>query len=457
MRNSSELNMISIAFAGLLCLGVSASAAKAGQDSISWLDNGKIRLGIDLNLGGSITYLADAKTGENLINSHDWGRQVQLSFYSGPNPFAPEGKELHERWKGLGWNPIQSGDVYENRSQVIAHTNDGNSITVRCIPMIWPLNNSPGECIFECTFNLKDRTVLVSNRLINNRADKTLYHGRSQELPAVYTNGPYHRLMTYTGDQPFSGAPLEEIPKQQHPPEGIRWAHWTATENWAALVNEQDFGLGIWNKGVYHFIGGFAGGKPGTGGPKDAPTGYIAPLHKDILDWNIEYQFSYVLIVDTLTGIRDYVYAHASKCEPPQHVFSKDRQHWTYHQARDTGWPIQGYLEVHAAGKDPQCLGPESFWQAHPVHQAELIVSARKKSEPRTFTGRLYWKTKTENRFSNERSLSFEVTADETFRTYTLDIGKHPGYAGMITGLRFDPFDHAEADEWMRIRSIKIE
>jgi hypothetical protein len=263
--------------------------------------------------------------------------------------------------------------------------------------------------------------------------------------------------MTYTGDRPFTGQPLTEIPKQQHPPEGIQWAHWAGTENWAALVNEDNFGLGVWNPGVYSFCGGFACGQPGKGGPKDAPTGYIAPLHKDILDWNIDYKFSYVLIVDTLDGIRKYVYENASRTLLPHYDFTGDRQHWIYRQARDTGWPIQGYLQIHADGNDPQCIGPESFWGAEADHKVKLTLSARKQNEPKTFTCRLFWKTRAENGFSEERCLPIQITADETFRTYTLDIGKHPGYVGAVTGLRLDPFDYAEADDWIRITDILIE
>jgi hypothetical protein len=28
-----------------------------------------------------------------MINSYDWGRQIQMSFYSGPVPYVPEGGE----------------------------------------------------------------------------------------------------------------------------------------------------------------------------------------------------------------------------------------------------------------------------------------------------------------------------------------------------------------------------
>jgi len=64
---------------------------------------------------------------------------VQLSFYSGPVPFKPEGVTLSKAWEKLGWNPIQAGDCYHDGSKVIEHRNDGKTIRVKCVPMIWPL------------------------------------------------------------------------------------------------------------------------------------------------------------------------------------------------------------------------------------------------------------------------------------------------------------------------------
>jgi hypothetical protein len=425
-------------------------------EQMSRLDNGQIKLGVDLSIGGAITYLADSKTGDNLINSYDWGRQVQMSFYLGPNPFIPAGKKIDPAWQSLGWNPIQSGDCFGNRSRVISHTNDGKVIYVKCIPMIWPLDNVPGECTFECTFQLDGRTVKATSRLNNNRTEKTWYDDRTQELPAVYTNGPYHKLMTYTGDKPFTHDALAEIAKRQHGPGEFPWVYWTATENWAALVNEQNYGLGVWNEGAYSFVGGFAGGQPGKGGPKDNPTGYIAPMKKEIIDSNIQYEFRYVLIIDTLDNIRKYVYEHAAKNPLPAYDFSKDRQSWVCRNVKDAGWPIQGCLDIRTGGSEAQLVGPETFWQARPVHKLLITAAAKKNETPKTYQAQVFWKTAARNDFTEENSLAFSITADETFSTYTLDIGKQPGYQGAITGLRLDPFHTAVGDGWVRIRAIEI-
>jgi len=430
-------------------------AAQDGQ--MSWLDNGQIRLGADLLIGGSITYLADCNDKTNLINSADWGRQVQMSFYSGPNPYVPEGAVVNERWKNLGWNPIQSGDFFGFRSTVLEHTNDGTTLYVKCVPMHWPLKNVPGECTFECWFRLDGRAVIVRSRLNNNRADKTQYDARSQELPAVYTNAPYHKLMTYTGEAPFTGDALVEIPKQNHPPGGIRWADWKATENWAALVDESGFGVGVWNPGVYQFFGGFAAGAPGVGGPKDWPTGYIAPLHKEILDWNIQYTYHYVLIVDTLAGIRTYVEKHAEKPVGASYVFEADRQHWRYRNGQDTGWPIRGFLEIVIEEDKPfEMIGPEMFLRAQAEQVLTITAAAQKNNSAPTCVGRLYWKTHEKGSFAAERSLKIELPANGQFSASTFAIGKADGYTGLVTGLRFDPFTPCEKGDKIKLKSISI-
>ena len=59
----------------------------------SYLDNGVIKIGVNLSKGGSITYLADSGTGQNIVNSADLERQVQQSYYSGPDDFDPYGNQ----------------------------------------------------------------------------------------------------------------------------------------------------------------------------------------------------------------------------------------------------------------------------------------------------------------------------------------------------------------------------
>jgi len=415
------------------------------HDHLGFLDNGKIRLGVNLDLGGAITYLSKSGSDVNVVNSADWGRQIQMSHYSGPNPFAPNGKQPTKAWEGIGWNPIQSGDSFGNRSKVLDYRNDGKSIYVKCIPMQWPLNNEPGECTFECWLKLEGQAVQVRSRLVNSRSDHTQYEGRGQELPAVYTNGPWYRLMTYVGDKPFTGDTLSQRPSV------FMWTGWRATENWAALVDDKDFGVGIWHPGVYSFIGGFFG-PTGAGGPHDSPTGYIAPVSNEIIDWNIDYDYRYTLILGSLREIRQYVYRHAKRPRLPVYDFARDRQHWIYHGAVDTGWPIRHELRMKLTALVAQLVSPDGLW---------LASDGKKLTLEGSFTGtkspvRLYWKRADDPTFSESKSIAIPIQVDGKMHRVEVDLDENCEYRGAIMGLRLDLARNAESASQIEIRRILI-
>jgi hypothetical protein len=434
------LKLICIA---LLSAVLVAAAPKDHKPKMSYLDNGTIKLGVDLNLGGAVTYLSKSKEELNVINSWDWGRQVQMSYYAGPVPFTPGGKEPAPQWRGLGWNPIQAGDHFGNSSKTIEQTNDGKTIYVKCVPMQWPLDNEPLEGTFETWYELDGAAVKVRARLNNARSDKTQWPARTQEMPAVYTNGPFYRLMTYTGDKPFTGGDLTRIEHFMVPKDP--WANWLASENWAALLNDDGWGVGVWNPGCYRFSGGFAG-KPGKGGPKDGPTGYISPNRQEILDHDIQHEYEYTLIVGDLKGIRDYVYEHAKRPAPPEYRFEKDRQGWRYANASDGGWPIKGELDVRLDGADPQMIGPAAFWQAADAPVLYIRAAFATKLQ----TAQVMWTTWD----GATRSMDLAIEPDGAYRTYAVRLADSAEYKGVIMGLRFDPAAEGTKGEWVRVKSI---
>lgn len=417
----------------LMALALLATPATTTAEKMDYLDNGTIKIGVDLDMGGSITHLSTS-TGENLINSHDLGRQVQQSYYSGPQPFG----QPNPNWKNWPWNPIGSGDVYGHPSRLLKHSNDGKTLYVKARPMQWALNNVPGDCAFETWITLDGSAAVIRSRLTNQRDDKTQYPAHDQELPAVYTIGKLHRLFTHDGPKPFTGAELRLV-ENSGPP----WTSWRATENWAALVNDDGWGVGVIHPGIYSFIGGFHD-KPGKGGPKDNPTGYIAPVRREILDHNIVYEYEYVLILGTLAEIRDQAAARRVADGRPDYRFDRDRQHWIYQNAGDAGFPLEGGLRVRPKGKDPQMIGPEQWWEAEAA--PKLFIRAAHKAKPGKAS--LFWKTAEEPAFSPDRRVEFDIQPDGEPHTYELNLAAHPKYRGTITGLRLDPIEApAEGDE----------
>ncbi len=412
-------------------------------------------MGVNLDIGGAITWVSESGSDENLINSHDWGRQIQMSFYSGPAPFEPEGERVHPNWRFLGWNPIQSGDCYGNESEVLAHQNDGESLYVKCIPMQWPMDGVPGECTFEVWIELEGPTAKVRSRLNNARPDTTQYPARSQELPAVYTNGPYYRLYTYTGDAPFTGGGLYRVEKiwdTSIPPaevEGGPWEGWYATESWAALVNDDGWGIGVWSPETHRFTGGFAG-KPGAGEPQDAPTGYFAPLRTEILDHDIQYEYEYTLILGSVDAIREYVYAHADPDARPAYVFERTRQSWTLREASDDGWPLEGAWHVRLTGARPELIGPDEVWDA----AAAPVLNIRAAFETGADRLIVRWQRLGDNGPETGGTVDMAIIPDGKMRDYSIRLGEQPSYTGKAARLILQPETGGNNGHQARIERI---
>jgi hypothetical protein len=420
---------------------------------MSFIANDEMKLGMDLSVGGAITHLSPAKEPQkNLVNSWDLGRQIQMSYYSGPVPYEVPGHAgPPPQWKHIGWNPIQVGDDFGNPAKILEHRNDGRELYVKCIPMQWPLDDVPGECTFECWAKLEGPAARIRSRLTMNRADKTQYPARGQELPAVYTNAPWYKLMTYTGDKPFDDGELTQI---KHPfTSQSPWAMWNGTERWAAQVDANDWGLGVWNPSVVRFGGGFCG-TPGksTGGPKDGATGYIAPHREEILDHNLVHEYSYALVLGELKAIRTWVYAQPRLIDPPKWSFEKDRQGWIYRNATDAGWPVLGELNIDCSGSNPQIISPVSTWRANDAPKLKLEAA---------FSGNvsranIYFATNAEPRFSPKRVLGIDVKGDGEMRAYGADLGSTQGYSGLITQVRIDPLPAGNKGDRVRVKAVKF-
>lgn len=435
----------------------------ASDSHMLFIQNEKIKVGIDLSIGGAITHVSRIN-GPNMINSCDWGRQIQQSYYSGPPNYTKLGKEKSPGWAGFCWNPIQSGDSYNNGSKVLKHSITEDSIYVKTQPMLWPMRDDPGECYFETWITLKDSAFTWRAKIVNSRSDKTFYGGYPQELPAVYTNGPWHKLMSYTGSKPFEGGKLTEI-RNDHS-EAWPWCNFLATERWAALVDEHNEGLGVICPTVSSFAGGFAGKARGKGGPKDFPTGYMSPMNQEILDHNIVYEYSRDFYVGSLQEIRDYASKQRTS-NPPAWKFNRSRASWTYVNAIDGGWPVKGGVNIKATSTPARLVSPFAYWNADNAHY--IAVRATVGREGTTGDARVYWRgTPDEGSFTGtewgewssrwwavERSLVLPLINDGKPHWFSAKLAGNALYTGGITGLAID-LPAMAPDSGIRIHEIRL-
>jgi hypothetical protein len=414
---------------------------------IQFIENAHIRVGITRKWGGAITHVS-VPGGPNIINSHDLGRQIQQSYYSGPPNYQKAGKEKSKAWSAFPWNPIQTGDAYRNGSQVVDVRIGTNTLYVKTIPMLWPMNNDPGECTMETwiTLSATSPAFTYRARLTNHRSDKTQYKGGAQEVPAVYVNGPYHRLLMYTGDKPFTGDALREL-RNDHK-EDWPWVNSLPTEGWAALVNDAGTGIGVMVPSPLEFHGGYFG-KRGVGGETDANTGYMSPIASEVLDHNVVFDYRADFVVGSIGEIR----AAAEKHRPrglPAWDFSERRSGWIYQSGTDAGFPLKG----RGLGGTPEpgletlrLLGPYAFWQASTAKRVRLQISAKTAGRVRAFwrglppadasTKPSLWSAWRGTWFNNARSVSAMFPAGKKLWV-DIDLSGNANYKGAICGLGLD-------------------
>jgi hypothetical protein len=129
---------------------VPAASAHRADGPMSFLDNGRVRVGVNLLDGGKITYLSRLRGPD----ARDVVQDVQQSYYGGP--------------------PDAQWHVAANGGLVLANRNDGRTIYTKVIPQQdYPYRQC--ECTFETWITLSGNTVHVRNRLTNLRDDGPIF------------------------------------------------------------------------------------------------------------------------------------------------------------------------------------------------------------------------------------------------------------------------------------------
>ena len=298
--------MRKILFVALIALLTIDVTAQQIIDPI--IDNDTLTLKLDLTRGGAISYLSLSGSTRSIVNIADEGRYIQQSYYAGKS-LDRKAEGQSPSWSPWSWNPIQVGDSYRNRAEILDFKKNGDTLYVKCIPMLWDMNNKPAEAEMEQWTILKGNVLTVRNRLTCHRTDTIYQEGilNDQELPAVYPISALKNLYSYFGDQPFTGASLSN-PATVNLSSGF-WGTYLnnmVTENWMAYVDDTLWGIGVYNPICTNFLAGMAG-QPG-GEAISSSTSYIAPVKKEILNKNSIYEYEYYLIVGTIDEIRSKIY-----------------------------------------------------------------------------------------------------------------------------------------------------
>jgi hypothetical protein len=386
---------------------VLGSSAEAGQSAggVSYLDNGTIRLGVDLDDGGKVSYLSRSRAPRADV-IHD----VQQSYRDGV------------------WHVAASG------GKVVESTNDGSTIYTKVVPQTD--EGTPCACVLETWVTLAGSSAQVRNRLTSDRTDEGPRPAIAQELPALRTTGTAYRLFTYVGRAPYTGGAVRRIGER---------TSFAATEHWAALVGTGGRGVGLFVPDVTRFSG-----VPGTsaGVDRGGVNGYLTATTPEILDARVVYSYRYALVLGTLQQIR--AYAVANRPEPrPSYRFGSDRRHWWYRNAADEGSPSPGALRVRLDRSDPQLIGPEQWWQA----KTAPTLYVRGAWHTRQAAAAIHWSSPGRG-FDERHRVLVNVIPDGRFFTYRIRLSASRFYSGVVTGLRLDPVVAGEIGGFVDISCI---
>ena len=396
-------------------------------DGLYTIENSQVRVGINTNYGGAITYMAFANdqngqvSTQNMINNNDLGRQSQIALYGGPLDYSKNGSG---HWINLGWDPIQAGSTQGDVSQVLSVEKQDNLLYAKTVPKQFALKNEPGEAYIEHWIRLEGNLVKVHAKVTLFRADKTQYEGRQQEFPCLYTNGDYHNIWGYTKEAPYTNAPLEL--RRIKPSENMFYEDAFPTEPWMATTNDNGYGVGLFVPNNLDFKRGYFGQELG-GDEFSGTAAYVGATPHIVLDHDIVYEWDYVYIVGNLDQIRSYVYSQPRPSPKPNFRFDTSRKGWYYQRAQDTGWRVDGKLHVlldNAA--TARITSPYVFWKGR--ENPKVYIRAAFKTQTDTF--KFNWRRNDDQYMyaSSDRFVELPVINDGQYHTYAVDLSANPNW-----------------------------
>lgn len=253
---------------GLQALQTDSSVTLTETARTVYLDNGTIRVGVDKVWGGAIREIWHR--GANVINHYDGGRLIGISVYDGADPYNQANIHDPNNW---GWNPTPS-DKYDHRNRPIDYRLDGDTFYVKSRNLHWNPDDKgggrfqavPSDLIVETWLSFPpDHPTVLKARFRATYEGEADHAVSSQEFPFAYVNPGYHRIVAYTGNAPWTGAPAETDAPGRLP----------ASEGWVAFVNGADMGLTLYAPFHYPLI---TGSRLATAPPPRDDTNYLLPF-----------------------------------------------------------------------------------------------------------------------------------------------------------------------------------
>ena len=260
------------------------------QEHWMFLDNGKVRVGINLNAGGSIGWLSKSHSPDNLLNSFDHGRYLQQSFYG-----DVDGSD----WNGKPWryNPVQGGSWKGVPAVLLEHKETAVDSYVKTQSRQWASGVLVEDMVMEQWLKLEGDQVHLRYRM--HYTGKISHKARHQEMPAVFVTP---RCDTLVFNEKATGEIVRKQPGQPN-------EYFHTKEPWLAWVDGAQEGVGVYFPGT-DFLTAY---RVRNGNKGD--VSYAAPLRTLALTPGYELEYRVVLVLGKLDRMRQ-AFSALSKTQP---------------------------------------------------------------------------------------------------------------------------------------------
>jgi hypothetical protein len=261
-----------------LLLLVALTTSSTQEKGWVYLDNGQVRLGVNLEAGACLGWFSESGSKDNVLNAYDVGRYVQQSYY---------GDEDGSDWNGKPWryNPVQGGSWRNEPAQVVESKTAENSLYAKIHPRHWATGKVLEEVTMEQWLRLEGKVARLKFRITYTGSKEHRPH--HQELPAVFVTPKLDTLAFANRD----GAIVHKMP-------GFPNEYETVAEPWVAWVNENDRGLGI----LCPHTRSITCYRVRAGNKGDCS--YVAPLQTFALKPALVFEYEVGLMLGTLEEIR---------------------------------------------------------------------------------------------------------------------------------------------------------
>ncbi len=280
-------------------------------EGIHFVENEKIKVGIDTDHGGAICWISEIGSERNVVNTKDLGRYIQQAYYAG-NKLDRRAEGQSENWRNFPWNPLQAGDYFGNRSLVMDLSIEENRAYVKTRPLLWDMNGEYADATIETWIELDGAEIIYHgklNRFVGD--DKWGVKESFQELPACYLSSDLKHFYSYTGSDIWNYY-LNSIPNKKI------WEDWLTHESWVACVDDSLWGFSVYFPGVATFSGGLY-----QGGDSMDTTAYISPRLDVTLEPFDEFEYRCYFNIGPLNEMMHRVYLRRDKNQ----VIAKSMQH----------------------------------------------------------------------------------------------------------------------------------